>query len=123
MSYQLIALDLDGTLLNSRKEIPAEAAEAIRAVTAAGKTVVFATSRAVCELDEQIALLIGVHPDYQSKGVISLIINHMMKAYRRLGIRSCRCCPMLEENSKVLSLMNVGPSKPCRRRRSFIKHL
>ena len=57
MNYQLIALDLDGTLLNSRKEIPAEAAEAIRAVTAAGKTVVFATGRAVCELDEQIALL------------------------------------------------------------------
>ncbi len=57
MNFQLIALDLDGTLLNSRKEIPAEAAEAIRAVTAAGKTVVFATGRAVCELDEQIALL------------------------------------------------------------------
>ena len=57
MNFQLIALDLDGTLLNSRKEIPAEAAETIRAVTAAGKTVVFATGRAVCELDEQIALL------------------------------------------------------------------
>ena len=57
MNFQLIALDLDGTLLNSRKQIPAEAAEAIRAVTAAGKTVIFATGRAVCELEEQIALL------------------------------------------------------------------
>ena len=37
MNYQLIAQDLDGTLLNSLKEIPAEAAEAVRAVTAAGK--------------------------------------------------------------------------------------
>ncbi|MBE6015683.1 MAG: GNAT family N-acetyltransferase [Lachnospiraceae bacterium] len=83
----------------------------------------FRILRKVKKNDEQIALLIGVHPDYQSKGVISLIINHMMKAFRRLGIRSCRCCPMLEENSKVLSLMNVVPSKPCRRRRSFIKHL
>ena len=57
MSYQLIALDLDGTLLNSRKVIPPEALRAIRTVCAAGKTVVFDTGRAVCELEEQIALL------------------------------------------------------------------
>ena len=57
MSYRLIALDLDGTLLNSRKEIPPEALQAIRTVCAAGKTVVFDTGRAVPELAEQIALL------------------------------------------------------------------
>ncbi len=57
MEYQLIALDLDGTLLNSRKEIPGEALEAIRKACAAGKTVVFDTGRAVPELAEQIALL------------------------------------------------------------------
>ena len=57
MSYQLIALDLDGTLLNSRKQIPPEAVQAIRTVCAAGKTVVFDTGRAVCELEEQTALL------------------------------------------------------------------
>ena len=57
MKYQLIALDLDGTLLNSRKEIPEGAELAIRRVCAAGKTVVFDTGRAVPELDEQIARL------------------------------------------------------------------
>ncbi|MCR5565793.1 MAG: Cof-type HAD-IIB family hydrolase [Clostridiales bacterium] len=57
MSYRLIALDMDGTLLNSRKEIPPETAEAVRAVCAAGKTVVFDTGRAVSELDEESALL------------------------------------------------------------------
>ena len=57
MSFQLAALDLDGTLLNSRKEIPPEAVRAIRTVCAAGKTVVFDTGRAVPELAEQIALL------------------------------------------------------------------
>ena len=57
MSYRLIALDLDGTLLNSRKEIPEDAVRAIRDVCAAGKTVVFNTGRAVPELDEPIALL------------------------------------------------------------------
>ena len=57
MDYRLIALDLDDTLLNSRKEIPEDAAEAVRALCDAGKTVVFDTGRAVCELEEQIALL------------------------------------------------------------------
>jgi Cof subfamily protein (haloacid dehalogenase superfamily) len=57
MSYRLIALDLDGTLLNSRKEVPPESAEAVRAVCAAGKAVVFDTGRAVSELDEQTAAL------------------------------------------------------------------
>ena len=57
MNYQLIALDLDETLLNSRKEIPEEAVQAIRKACAAGKTVVFDTGRAVPELDEQIAAL------------------------------------------------------------------
>ena len=57
MEYQLIALDLDGTLLNSRKELPQDAVRAIREVCAAGKTVVFDTGRAVPELAEQIALL------------------------------------------------------------------
>ena len=57
MAYRLIALDLDGTLLNSRKEIPEEALRAIRTVCAAGKTVVFDTGRAVSELDDQTALL------------------------------------------------------------------
>jgi len=50
--YQLIAVDIDGTLLNSRKEILPETREAIRRVCAAGKTVVFDTGRAVCELEE-----------------------------------------------------------------------
>ena len=57
MGYQLIALDVDGTLLNSRKEIPEETIRAVRAVCAAGKTVAFDTGRALCELDEQAALL------------------------------------------------------------------
>ena len=57
MKYQLIALDLDGTLLNSRKEISAETIQAIREVCEAGKTVVLNTGRAVPELADEIALL------------------------------------------------------------------
>ncbi len=57
MPSQLVALDIDGTLLNSRKEIPEDALQAIRRVTAEGVTVAFATGRAVPELQDLITRL------------------------------------------------------------------
>ena len=79
--------------------------------------------RAIKKNDEYIALLIGVHPDYQSKGVITILINELMKGFWETGAKTCRICPMLEDNAKVLSLMNIVPSEPYKRRRSFIKHI
>ena len=55
--YQLIALDIDGTLLNSEKQVPPECVCAIRQAAAAGKTIVFCTGRAVSELEAFIDLL------------------------------------------------------------------
>ena len=57
MIRRLIALDLDDTLLDSRKQIPEEAVCAVRKADRAGKTVVFNTGRAVSELDEYTGLL------------------------------------------------------------------
>ena len=51
-SCRLIALDIDGTLLNSKKEIPPACVFAIREATERGKTVVFCTGRAVSELED-----------------------------------------------------------------------
>lgn len=55
-NYQLIALDMDGTLLNSEKEISPRTQDAIRRAIAAGKQVVMCTGRAVAELREYFAL-------------------------------------------------------------------
>jgi len=57
MSFELISLDIDGTLLNSRKEVAPETLLAIREAGAAGKTVTFDTGRAVCELADLFTLL------------------------------------------------------------------
>ena len=57
MSYELIALDIDGTLLDSRKEVTQETLQAVREACSAGKTVAFDTGRAVCELTDLYALL------------------------------------------------------------------
>ncbi len=46
----LLALDMDGTLLNGRKEPDAEALAAVREATARGKVAVIASGRAFCQL-------------------------------------------------------------------------
>ena len=56
-NYRLIALDMDGTLLNSRLEISPETKKAIAAAHAAGKHVVLSTGRCISELREILARL------------------------------------------------------------------
>lgn len=51
-SCDLFAFDMDGTLLNGRKEPDAEALAAVRAVTARGKAAVIASGRGYCQLAE-----------------------------------------------------------------------
>ena len=50
--YQLIAMDMDGTLLNSRKQVSPETLREIREAVSRGKIVVYDTGRAVCEMEE-----------------------------------------------------------------------
>ncbi len=85
LMYQLIALDLDGTLLNSRKEIQPETLEAIRKVHNAGKTVVFDTGRAVTELEDETALLPQVRYAVFSSGA-GLYDIWEKRAFRLRGI-------------------------------------
>ena len=49
--YRLIALDMDGTLLNSRHEITPRAKRAIEKILARGKQVVFSTGRCIGEME------------------------------------------------------------------------
>jgi len=85
MNYQLIALDLDGTLLNSRKEIQEETLRAIRKVAAAGKTLVFDTGRAVCELTDEFALLPEVRYAVFASGA-GIYDNREKRAFALYGI-------------------------------------
>ncbi len=50
MEYRLIALDMDGTVLNSEKVISPRTAEAIQSALCAGKEVIFATGRCPSEM-------------------------------------------------------------------------
>ena len=55
MNYQLLALDMDGTVLNSRKEITPRTGEAIRKALREGYDVLFSTGRNLSEMREYLA--------------------------------------------------------------------
>lgn len=60
-NYQLIALDMDDTLLNSQKIITPKTQDAIHRAFAAGKEVVLCTGRSTQELLEYFALFPEMH--------------------------------------------------------------
>ena len=52
MEYRLLATDLDGTLLNAKKEISSENVMAINRALDMGKQVIFSTGRALGEVKQ-----------------------------------------------------------------------
>ena len=56
MEYRLMAVDMDGTLLNSEKEITPRTAEAVRKALDAGYEVVFSTGRSLSEVEQYLKL-------------------------------------------------------------------
>ena len=49
-------------------------------------------------------LLIGVRPDYQNKGVPTLLICDLIEVYNKLGFKYAETNAMLETNTAVQSL-------------------
>ncbi len=58
--YQLIAFDMDGTLLNSKKQISEKSLEAIARAVEQGKTVILSTGRSPAELAEFTGTIPGL---------------------------------------------------------------
>ena len=58
--YQLIAFDMDGTLLNSNKEITQKSIQMIAKAVDAGKHVVLNTGRGPAELLDHVDLIPGL---------------------------------------------------------------
>ena len=59
--YELIALDMDGTLLNSRKEITPVTLEALKRAVRAGKSIALSTGRCRPELTAYTSQVPGIH--------------------------------------------------------------
>lgn len=61
--------------------------------------------------------LIGVHPDYQNKGIHAIIFDQYTKTFAPLGIDNCIRTPELEDNEAIKLLWrDFNPSTHKRRR-------
>ena len=68
-------------------------------------------------------LLIGVDPEYQGKGVNSLIFNEFIPAANRLGFKVAESNPELALNMRVQSMWDDMDAEHHKTRRAYIKEL
>ncbi|MBX9807215.1 MAG: GTP cyclohydrolase, partial [Flavobacteriaceae bacterium] len=67
--------------------------------------------------------LIGVHPEYQNKGVTAIIFDEYFKTFTEKGIINCIRTPELADNLAIHNLWkNFDPRIHCKRK-TFIKNL
>ncbi len=67
--------------------------------------------------------LIGVHPDYQNKGVHAILFKEMHTTFTEKGIQNCIRTPELADNQAInLLWKNFDPQLTCRRK-TFTKLL
>ena len=67
--------------------------------------------------------IMGVLPEYQSKGVNALVFYDLIPIYNKVGYVYAETNPELELNTKVQSQWEYFDTKHVRTRRAFIKHL
>lgn len=67
--------------------------------------------------------LIGVHPEYQSKGIHAIIFKEFNQTFIEKGIKNCFRTPVLENNLAVQQIWKEFESEPHKRRRTYRKNL
>ena len=68
-------------------------------------------------------LLIGVRPDYQNRGVNSLIVNDLINIYREMGFKYAETNACLETNVKIHAMWEPFEKEQHKRRWVFGKEL
>lgn len=69
------------------------------------------------------ALMIGVIPKYQQKGIHAVIFNNIHSNCLKMGVKQMITNPQLENNYKVQPIFDAYNPKPYIRRRSFKKSI
>ena len=68
-------------------------------------------------------LLIGVEPEWQSKGVVALLFMDLFQTYRKLGFKYAETNAMLEDNVKIQSMFAPFEKELHKRRWIFGKEI
>jgi GNAT superfamily N-acetyltransferase len=71
------------------------------------------------ESKEVLFYLIGVDPEYQSKGVTAIIFNEYYNTFKEKGIQNCIRTPELEDNHAIQNLWKHFEPVTFRRRRTY----
>ncbi|KAB1154675.1 GTP cyclohydrolase [Tenacibaculum aiptasiae] len=66
-----------------------------------------------------IFYLIGVHPDYQNKGVTAIIFKHYSEIFTKKNIENCIRTPELEDNTAIQKIWKVFNPSVHKRRRTY----
>lgn len=64
-------------------------------------------------------LLIGVLPEYRTKGANAIIFNHLIEQYRRYGFKWAEAMPQMETNTKMRNQWQYLEAEQHRRRRCY----
>ncbi len=75
------------------------------------------------ESKDVIFYLIGVHPDYQNKGVHAVIFNEYYDTFTKKGIKTCYRTPELEDNEAIHKIWKHFDPEVYRRRVTLKKAL
>ena len=69
------------------------------------------------ESKDVVFYLIGVHPEYQNKGVTAILFQEYYKTFTEKGIENCIRTPELADNTAIhLLWKNFKPVIHCRRK-------
>ena len=72
---------------------------------------------------DTIFYLIGIHPDYQNKGIHAVIFNEYYETFKQKGINYCYRTPELEDNIAIQKIWKHFKPEVFRRRKTFRKNL
>lgn len=65
--------------------------------------------------------LIGVHPEYQNKGITAIIFYEMQRLFNKRNIQIVETNPELEENTAIQKLWKNYDNRQHKKRATFIK--
>ena len=72
---------------------------------------------------EVIFYLIGIHPNYQNKGITAVVFNEYYKTFKEKGIKTCIRTPELEDNIAIKQIWKHFGPEIYKRRRTYRKDL
>ena len=67
--------------------------------------------------------MIGIHPEYQNKGITAIIFNEMQKLFNKRKINIVETNPELEENTAIQKLWKNYEHRLHKKRATFTKDL